>query len=435
MMFFQKNTSISPIRSFQANISSGGHDNPIAFGPGSIISGSLMLTLDKPLSAYSMRVIFKCEESDSSKKSTTIFSVESVIWGEVQATGVQTQCLAEGSHMYLFAIRLPHVNYPPSMSDYYFGHRIIYTLYGVLNMPSSDNYTNTVPIIYLPLITCPPEYIAQTSRTSEVFVIENGVIETSVELIKPSYCPGDHCTLKMITNNKSDTKINHVQLMLSAISSTNSPNTPATSDQTHVQKKHILLTESFFVSIPKQARDHHDIFRFQIPIHIVPSFTNKLGKYIDISYEITISIPVTVSSHSNTSWFNSTVSVDNILSLPIPITTIPPGYPIEVDVEEADSSELPCFIPNIESPFQSPSMTPEDYDYSVSPLSPFPIDNGEDVEDNFQLHSDAQSLQDDAGYLVVPNGIRRKSNSSTSTTSTNSIETGTSGIQITTTVS
>jgi hypothetical protein len=44
-----------------------------------------MITVDKPLSAYNIRVVFKCEELDSSKKqSTTIFSIDSVIWGKTK---------------------------------------------------------------------------------------------------------------------------------------------------------------------------------------------------------------------------------------------------------------------------------------------------------------------------------------------------------------
>lgn len=46
-----------------------------------------MITLDKPLSAYTIRVLFKCEESDQSRSNTTIFSVESAIWGKSRETG------------------------------------------------------------------------------------------------------------------------------------------------------------------------------------------------------------------------------------------------------------------------------------------------------------------------------------------------------------
>lgn len=52
------------------------------------IIGSLMITLDdKPLSAYSIRVIFKCEEQDNARNTTTIFSIESVIWGKPKESG------------------------------------------------------------------------------------------------------------------------------------------------------------------------------------------------------------------------------------------------------------------------------------------------------------------------------------------------------------
>lgn len=51
-----------------------------------------MITVDKPLSAYNIRVVFECKDLDISKKqSTTIFSVESVIWGkakEVSGMGI-----------------------------------------------------------------------------------------------------------------------------------------------------------------------------------------------------------------------------------------------------------------------------------------------------------------------------------------------------------
>lgn len=46
-----------------------------------------MITLDKPLSAYDIRVVFKCEEQDNARKTTTIFSVESVIWGKSREAG------------------------------------------------------------------------------------------------------------------------------------------------------------------------------------------------------------------------------------------------------------------------------------------------------------------------------------------------------------
>jgi hypothetical protein len=45
-----------------------------------------MVSLNKPISAYGLRVVFKCEETDS-KGSTEIFSVESIIWGQSTEEG------------------------------------------------------------------------------------------------------------------------------------------------------------------------------------------------------------------------------------------------------------------------------------------------------------------------------------------------------------
>lgn len=47
-----------------------------------------MIMLDKPLSAYSIQVVFKCEEIEGGRKSTTIFSVESAIWGKSREAGI-----------------------------------------------------------------------------------------------------------------------------------------------------------------------------------------------------------------------------------------------------------------------------------------------------------------------------------------------------------
>jgi DNA polymerase III delta subunit len=52
-----------------------------------------MITVDKPLSAHNIHIVFKCEELDSSKKqSTTIFSVDSVIWGKAKEDSGMNSC-------------------------------------------------------------------------------------------------------------------------------------------------------------------------------------------------------------------------------------------------------------------------------------------------------------------------------------------------------
>lgn len=113
-MLFQRNSEVSAIRSFYISTGSGVQVRPIAYGPGSVINGnvyrysistlsrftnsmyfkgSVMITLDKPISAYSIRVIFKCEETDQQKKeNSVIFSVDTIIWGGGSASSDIVDC-------------------------------------------------------------------------------------------------------------------------------------------------------------------------------------------------------------------------------------------------------------------------------------------------------------------------------------------------------
>lgn len=92
--------------------------------------------------------------------------------------------------MFLFAIRLPQVNYPPSMNDSHFGHHIGYTLQGVFDLVSASKTTEMIPILYLPLVTCNSSTY-ETSKKIQVFQKEDKKIEVTAELIKPAYCPGN----------------------------------------------------------------------------------------------------------------------------------------------------------------------------------------------------------------------------------------------------
>ncbi|KAF1805045.1 hypothetical protein FB192DRAFT_1455304 [Mucor lusitanicus] len=420
MLFGRNNTDLAAIHNFYVSTSSGSPDKPIAYGPGSIINGSLMITNDKPLSAKNIRIVFKCEAMDSSKREkSSVFSVDTVIWGNPKESAATRAELPQGSHMYLFAIRLPQVNYPPSMHDSHFGHRIGYTLQGVIDLESEPHFTATVPILYLPLVTTN----LPTSKMTQVFEKENKKIQVTAELIKPAYCPGDLCTVKMITNNNSDSKISSVQVQLQAVATTLNPNhSAATLENEHIHKQYTILSESFYVSIAKQARDHQDIFKFQIPSNLVPTFTNKMGKYIDIAYRVEIALP---SQSSAGGIFNSQQQlVTNTIVLPITIATVPPSYPIQIEIHESTSNdELPTFIPNIESPLPSPVHYPADRAYSVSPSNSFQMSSDMDISEedaDFVLNRNESQI-DASGHLMVPDAAdgRRKSSSASSELSEN----------------
>ncbi|KAI9478556.1 MAG: hypothetical protein EXX96DRAFT_525187 [Benjaminiella poitrasii] len=433
-MIFQRNTDILSIRNFY--ITTGGYDKAIAYGPGSIINGSLMITNDKPLSAYNLRIVFKCEEVESSKKetTTTIFSVDSIIWGNSREDKQQLPNeLSTGSHMYLFAIRLPQVNYPPSIHRSHFAHhRISYSLQAFLDLVSTSSpyAAPLIPILYLPFVT---SQATPSKRMTQLWLFHqkeeiNKRIGIVAELIKSAYCPGDLCTVKMTTNNKSGTKISSVQLSLVAVvttianssSDTSSSNTIPNDEGDgnemidYLHKRHTLLTESFYVSIPKDAAEHQDVFQFHLPVHLVPTFTNKMGKYIDIAYEVNITI-VPHHHHGSSLLFhhNNTVVVtddttaaeSNTISLPIIIGTVPPTYPLSSQPKiEDESTALPTFIPNIESPLPSPALVNDGRAYSVSPSNSFQILSEDEEMDELVLNRN--SVQQDAnGHLMVPEAI------------------------------
>ncbi|KAI8987806.1 hypothetical protein BDF20DRAFT_910360 [Mycotypha africana] len=497
-MFFQKNPDSLSIRNFHISTSSGVQDSPIAYGPGSIINGkkqkinlkpsgeemlslsdgvvyqlktnsigSLMITLDKPIleSYSSIRVVFKCIEESAKNNSTVLFSVATTLCSITNQNGGRAGdsavLLSKGSHMFLFAIRLPQVNYPPSMHHSIFGRRINYTLTGVIEPASAATkpiFTETVPILYLPLIVCDnnTSYVTQQRRTFE----NNGKkIKVTAELVKASYCPGDVCTVKMMINNMSRaTKIKHVQISFVEIMSTLTPSL----DQMQHQR-HTLFSDTFYLTFPSNSKDinegHHDIFKFDLPRYIVPTFTsNMVGRHLEIKYEVVITIPA-LNQQSSLHFFtpNNTVSgsdqhgagiaaaaAASLIKLPVKITTVPPEFPIGVTIatEEGtiaateaamstDEVELPTFIPNIESPVPSPVNYPTlDRPYSVSPSNSFRLNDDEvdmDEDDNTlfsgrngTINYDS-SIQDASGHLMVPeigSGSRRPSNPANTTTNT-----------------
>lgn len=231
----------------------------------------------------------------------------------------------------------------------------------------------------------------------------------------------------MITNNNSDSKISSVQVELQAVATTLNPNhSAATPQNEHIHKQYNILSEFFYVSIAKQARDHQDIFKFHIPPNLVPTFTNKLGKYIDIAYQVQITIPNQSSSGIFTSSQQQQL-VANTITLSLTIATVPPSYPIQIAVHEStNNDELPTFIPNIESPLPSPVHYPADRAYSVSPSNSFQMTTDMEISEedaDFVLNRNESQI-DASGHLMVPDSTtaasttRRKSASELSDNST-----------------
>ncbi|KAG2225985.1 hypothetical protein INT45_002451, partial [Circinella minor] len=385
------------VKSFRLSVSPGGTERLVAFGPGAVVSGSVFLTLEKPLQAYNIKVIFRCEQK-SNRSTNAIFNVESIIWGKPRSESTTSE-LKEGCHMYLFAIKLPNVNYPPSIHDNDLGYRVDYTLQGFLNL-HDQRVMETAPvrIMYLPFISCVTNDVAP-KRTQSFKRGNHNTLQLTLQTSKAAYCPGDRCTIRLNMKNRSEHKISSYQVALVAMTTITG------------EKSHTVHSETIYSPVAKYGINT-SVCHFQIPSHCTPS----LGIY----YQIMITLPWGTSSWKfpSSSSFNSNVNI----SVPITIATVPVTYRVPPHLRlplpsylnnGSNTTLLPSFIPNIESPEPSPSSPVSIDIHSPSPsLSLTP-----DEDDNHSL--DGRTLCDgwpgnpynthqysspsaNSGFLTVP---------------------------------
>lgn len=180
---------------------------------------------------------------------------------------------------------------------------------------------------------------------------------------------GDPCTVKLTTNNRSGNKISHMDVSLVCKVTTNDE-----TGQPNNTKHHTLQTETFFVAIPRDAKEHQSVFCFNMPDDMIPSTKHQqAGRFLEVAYEVVVTLPISGSSHGSDTTASSTPSASlwpffgnaqpiiNTVSLPVLVSTVPAGFPIPSQLSQPlctfdEQPEPPSFIPNIESPLPSPSM-------------------------------------------------------------------------------
>ncbi|CAO3610981.1 unnamed protein product [Cunninghamella echinulata] len=286
--------------------------------------------------------------------------------------------LNAGNHMYLFAIKLPDNNYPPTLYDNYIDHKINYTLQGYLDLKTPDQQLHTQPkhILYLPLISYQPTSNSPIQR-KKLYQKGDAFIQIDAELLKPAYCPGDMCSIKLITQNRSDLKITHVDLAFLSTTASHF----STSQSQGFRKNHNLYTEKFYVAINSRTNDNHTLIQFKIPSSCAPSTQSQ--RHIDISYQIMITVPLynphsssttRLSSNSTTnSTSPSSVASSLMISLPISIVTVPYSntplppqllipLPSYQDTQDNNhnylNADMPCFLNHPSSGGESPLPSP-----------------------------------------------------------------------------
>lgn len=256
----------------------------------------------------------------------------------------------------------------------------------------------------------------------------SGIFPYKVRLFFPVY-PSSHsgelCTVKLTVNNKSEHKITSMQVALVATSTTlyippsSSSSSSSSTPVLNVKrtKTYMLCSENVYLSIAKQSTDNHVVSHFYIPANSPPSTYLSTSQPLEITYQIVISIPWESGSYHSTWPFGSSsvssLSASNnaltpVIKLPVTIATVPANYPVPshlpmpLPLYPVDSTELPYFIPNVESPAPSPTspISPGGSFLSASPPPPpSPIDDASTLHEDYGRRS---SNQDASGHLMVP---------------------------------
>ncbi|CAO3618365.1 unnamed protein product [Cunninghamella blakesleeana] len=395
-MIFITKANKHHVKLFKLNVTTGSQDKPIAFGPGSVVNGNVVIQVSKLQKVKRLIVLFECKEY-SGKLANTIFSVESKILDE----SIQVTELNPGNHMYLFAIKLPENNYPPTLYDNYLDLKVTYTLQAYLDLNTRDQPLTTPPkhILYLPLVSYQPTSDSPIER-KKVYQNGDAFIQIDAKLMKPAYCPGDKCSIKLITQNRSDLKITHVEVAFLSTMVSHFAN----SQSQGFRKNHTLHTEKIYVAINPRTNDNHTLLQFKIPSSCVPSTQSQ--RHIDISYQIMITVPLYNHPHSSSSSASSSPAITNrlqpssssisltspssssssksiasslMISLPISIVTVPynntplppqiliplPSYQDSQYTHHhhnnnngLGSSDMPCFLNDHSSGGESPLPSP-----------------------------------------------------------------------------
>ncbi|OBZ83234.1 hypothetical protein A0J61_08719 [Choanephora cucurbitarum] len=378
-MIFRNVFKSNPIQQFDIDITST-QGNTVAFGPASVINGNTIMQTELKLTINRRKSI---EQLDS------------------------------GSHIYLFAIQLPaHLNYPPSIKDAYLGHKIEYSLQGVLDYLEQDTVqeksTSLAPLTYLPLVTFEEHTHPKKQKRIQLDRQEE-YIHITANLSSPSFCPGDLCSVKLVVRNHSPHTLHQVHaLLLSTVTSLHHPPEQAdlpivSSGPSYHHKQRSIVTESCYISIPKYADDRTIVCPLRIPSSCTPTTQSHFGKYIDITYEILVVVSGTSFYQPDLSDLSQLLIHPYVIRLPLYISTMPTSShlppKLQIPFMTEENAEMPKFIRPDESPLPSPSgsHSPNGSYCNWEPGSPV------DFELDHPNREWVPQLQEDAtGHLMVP---------------------------------
>lgn len=250
-------------------------------------------------------------------------------------------------------------------------------------------------------------------------------IEANLPFNPPHLVTGETCTVRLVLHNKSEFKISTINIALVAVTSdlslgtlesyqSGSPILPNYGKS----KTHTLHTETVSVSIPRNSTNYHTVCHFTIPPKCLPSTRLSASQHVQVDHRLLITIP-----WAQGGWRLSSSSMPTIV-LPVTVTTVPtttgrvapPQLELPLPTFQPDSSQLPSFIPSIESPDSVPGspISPIGSYYAASSSPPSPVN---------ELPEERRgSYQDASGHLTVPTQQSQRKLSISSISSASSTE-------------
>ncbi|KAL1920256.1 uncharacterized protein VTP21DRAFT_1402 [Calcarisporiella thermophila] len=276
----------------------GGLDENLVFGPESLIQGYVRLSLNEPLSARLIKVEFQAHANKA-----TLFSPETVVWSAPASTGQQQ--LPAGLHQWFFDIKLPAVNYPPSLNDDHVssGLSIKYSLRAVLVTPEGAvRHTPIKTVRYLPLVEKAKAAAKEETKSLQLDAGGQGHgLEATATIEDGSIMPGDVVAIFLKVTNNTDSRITQAQATLIehsvitggplARSMTMGQLESNEMKESHRSKHH---TETMAVSIGRHETRELRI-QFEMPVNVfLPSITTPLpeGKVLKISHDLMLTLPL-----------------------------------------------------------------------------------------------------------------------------------------------
>ncbi|ORZ11991.1 hypothetical protein BCR42DRAFT_493942 [Absidia repens] len=391
-MFFK---SAVPSTTLQLSISSQGLGGSIAYGPGSVINGTVFLKSSHPIQAQKLYIVFECQvhqhqKSKQQQQSTVLFSVTERIQLNEQNTAIAydhtTTVVSAGTHMHLFAIQLPLVNYPPSIAEATFPGvcHIDYTLQAFLDRPELPTlFSDRIPLTYLPLIVAQMndhETASRQQQHSLTMQPKSGGVSVRIQarMMQSAYCLGEQCTIQLTTDNPMNDKINQVYVTFMTRLYHDYPD-----QQQQHPSQHISYHQAVSISVPKQTKNHVSYVSIPIAQSCLPTFDyhhHQLG--ITMHHD-----DVEGNSSSHQPYF-----IPSNASSPIPSGTINDNNNNKDNLRYEDNGD---------------DGLSDDGQYSVSPSSSFKLDDTFTTDDQVGVSTTPPPLDPSSSslyhqHLTVP---------------------------------